>query len=148
MSDKRLLGKCSVLAVLAVSLLLFACSRDKVMSNQVIVQNELFTLTGDSIIEDTIVVWIPKSMDRIASNLPLARLDSLYGNIDSLEVRFVQGKPWRKRKTRPTMMPEFTCGQPLIDMLYEMSAEGVANGIDKNGNFVATHNYSRLYCAI
>ena len=148
MSDKRLLGKCSVLAVLAVSLLLFACSRDKVMSNQVIVQNELFTLTGDSIIEDTITAWIPESMDRIASNLPLARLDSLYGNIDSLEVRFVQGKPWRKRKTRPTMMPEFTCGQPLIDMLYEMSAEGVADGIDKNGNFVATHNYSRLYCAI
>lgn len=118
------------------------------MSSQAIVQNEAFTLTGDSIIEDTLMAWVPRSMDRISSNLTLARLDSLYGHIDSLEVKFVQGKRWRKSRTHPTMMPEFSCGQPLIDMLYAMSVEGVASGLDRNGNFIASHNYSRLYCAI
>ena len=148
MSDKRLLRVTSVLAVITVSLLLFACGRDKEMSNQVIVQNEMFTVTGDSIIEDTIVAWIPETNDRIASNLTLSRLDSLYGHIDSLDLKFVQKTPWRRSKTRPTMMPEFNSEQPLIDALYEMSIEGVAKGIDRNGIFIAEHNYSRLYCAI
>ena len=120
------------------------------MSNQVIVQNEVFTLTGDSVIEDTIIAWVPKSMDRIASNITTGHLDSLYSHIDSLarDVKFVQGKSWRGRSELPPMMPEFTCDQPLIETLYHMSVEGIADGIDKNGSFIPSHNYSRLYCAI
>ena len=148
MSDRRLFSLTWVLAAIAVSMVLFACDRSKEMSNQVIVQNDSFTVTGDSIIEDSIIAWVPESMDRIASNLTMERLDSLYGHLDSLDVKFVQGKSWRMRKTRPTMMPEFSSNQPLIDALYNMSVEGVADGIDKNGNFAATYNYSRLYCAI
>ena len=53
-----------MLAAIAVGLILCACNKGKEMSNQVIVQNEAFTLTGDSIIEDTIVAWVPKSQDR------------------------------------------------------------------------------------
>ena len=44
-----------MLAALAVSLVLMcACGGRKEMSNLVIVQNEVFTLTGDSIIEDSV----------------------------------------------------------------------------------------------
>ena len=118
------------------------------MSNQVIVQNESFTLTGDSIIEDTILAWVPKSQDRIASNMSVSRLDSIYRNTEVENLKFVSGKAWRMRKTRPTMMPEFSSGQPLIDALYNMSVDGIADGIDKNGNFIASFNISRLYCAI
>ena len=137
-----------MLAAFAVSLLLFACSGRKEMSNQVIVQNESFTLTGDSLIEDTIVTWIPNSQDRIATNLSVSRLDSIYRNSEIENLKFITGKTWRMRKARPTMMPEFTSGQPLIDALYNMSVDGIADGIDKNGNFIATHNISRLYCSI
>ena len=148
MRMKRMVGMTRLLAVLAVGLILCACGKGKEMSNQVIVQNEAYTVTGDSIIEDSIIAWVPKSMDRIGSNLTTANLDSLYSNLDSLNVKFVQGKSWRLRKTRPTMMPEYSCNQPLIETLYNMSIEGIADGIDKNGNFMASHNYSRLYCAI
>ena len=138
-----------VLAAFAVGLLLCACGRNKAMSSSVIVQNETFTVTGDSIVEDTVVARVAANGDRIVSNLTLARLDSLYGTIDGgQEVTFVQGKAWRKRPTQPVMMPEFTSGQPLVDALYAMSAEGVADAIDRNGNFSATSNLSRMYCSI
>ena len=70
-----------MLAAIAVSLLLFACSGRKEMSNQVIVQNELFTLTGDSIIEDSI--YACAKSDYIETNVSLERLDSLYRQVDS-----------------------------------------------------------------
>lgn len=137
-----------LLVAIAVGLILCACGKPKEMSNQVIVQNEAFTLTGDSIIQDTIIAWVPKSMDRIESNITLEMLDSIYPHADSLHFKFVKGKTWHGRKKLPTMMPEFTCGQPLIETLYHMSADGIADAIDQNGNFIPSHNYSRLYCAI
>ena len=79
------------LAAMAVSLaLLCNCSGRKEMSNQVIVQNELFTLTGDSIIEDSI--YACAKSDYIETNVSLERLDSLYRQVDSSRVRFVYGK--------------------------------------------------------
>ena len=40
----------------------FGIGKGKEMSNQVIVQNEAYTVTGDSIIEDSIIdVWKPYS---------------------------------------------------------------------------------------
>ena len=137
-----------VLVAIAMGLILCACGKTKEMSNQVIVQNEAFTLTGDSIIQDTIIACVPKSTDRIESNITLGYLDSIYHYADSLNLKFVKGKTWHGRKKLPTMMPEFTCGQPLIEALYHMSVEGIAEAIDKNGNFIPSHNYSRLYCAI
>ena len=132
----------------AVGLLLCACHSGDEMNGHVISQNEAFTVTGDSIIEDTVFACVARDGDRIKSNISLGRLDSLNDNYDSLNVKFVQGKPWRKRKERPATMPEYTSDQPLIDALYDMSVERIADGIDKNGNFIPEHNASRLYCAI
>ena len=80
-----------VLVAIAVGLILCACGKAKEMSNQVIVQNEAFTLTGDSIIQDTIIAYVPKSMDRIESNITLGYLDSVYHHADSLNLTFVKG---------------------------------------------------------
>ena len=148
MSGQRQTIAILLLAALAVGLVFCACDRNKEMSNMVIVQNDIFTVTGDSIIEDTICAWVPESHNRIASNITLARLDTLYGKIDSTRVKFVQGKTWRKRSTHPTMMPKYKSNQPLVDALYDMSSEYIVDGIDRNGRFVAQHNLSRLYCAI
>ena len=47
-----------VLAVMTVSMcLVCSCFGRKEMSNLVIVQNETFTMTGDSIIEDTVFAY-------------------------------------------------------------------------------------------
>ena len=137
-----------MLAAIAVGLILCACNKGKEMSNQVIVQNEAFTLTGDSIIEDTIIAWVPKSQDRIATNMSVSRLDSIYRNVEVENLKFVSGKSWRMRKTRPAMMPEFSSDQPLIDALYNMSIDGIVDRIDNKGNFITNFNISRLYCAI
>lgn len=136
-----------MLAVIAVGVVLCACGGRKEMGNHVIVQNELFTMTGDSIIEDSVIACCP-TLDRIESNISLDRLDKLYGNVDSLRVQFVQGKPWRKRSKRPIMMPEYSSDQPMIDALYDMSAEGIADAVDGSGRFQVSHNISRLYCSI
>jgi len=136
------------LAAVAVSLsLLCSCHGRKPMSNQVIVQNETFTMTGDSIIEDSVFAVAVKP-DKIETNITISRLDSLYGNIDPEQVRFTGGRPWRKRKNRPAMMPQYQSRQPLIDALYNMSAEHIADAIDATGRFRVTHNISRLYCSI
>ena len=137
-----------MLAAIAVGLILCACNKGKEMSNQVIVQNEAFTLTGDSIIEDTIVAWVPKSQDRIATNMSVARLDSIYSNTEVENLKFVSGKAWRMRKTRPAMMPKYSSDQPLIDALYNMSIDGIVDRIDKKGNFMTSFNISRMYCAV
>ena len=95
-----------VLAAFAVSIvLLCACSDRRQMSNRVIVQNEIFTLTGDSIIEDTVIAYSPDP-SRIVSNVTVARLDSLYGDLGNTPLHFVHGKTWRARSKRPFMMPE------------------------------------------
>ena len=65
------------LATIVVSLgLLCSCGGRKEMSNQVIVQNEAFTLTRDSIIEGPIYACVKS--DRIESNVKLDQLDSIY----------------------------------------------------------------------
>ena len=132
----------------AVGVLLCACHGRGDMPGSVVVQNSTFTITGDSIIEDTVIAWVSGKRDRVHSNLNLSRLDSLYGHMSTSPVKFVQGKPWVKSARRPLVMPQYESGQPLVDAMYDMSVERMMEGIDKNGNFVATSNYSRLYCAI
>ena len=137
------------LAAFAMGVLLCACHGRSEMSGHFIVQNSTFTVTGDSIIEDTVIAWVPKSQDRINSNITLARLDSLYGHMSTVnEVKFVEGKKWVKRERRPLVMPQYESGQPLVDALYDMSAERIADAVIGSGTFTAGSNISRLYCAI
>ena len=148
MKHNRMQSIAVTLAVIAVSLgLLSGCHGRSEMSNRVIVQNETFTLTGDSVIEDTVFAVAIKP-DRIETNITMGRLDSLYGHVDTSRVKFTHGRPWRMRQTRPAMMPEYKSAQPLIDALYNMSVERIADAIDNNGRFNVTHNISRLYCSI
>lgn len=136
------------LAVMVVScILLWSCGGRHEMSNRVIVQNETFTLTGDSVIEDTVFA-VAVNRRLIETNITMSRLDSLYGHVDPEKMRFVHGRPWRMRKSRPTMIPEYESEQPLVDALYNMSVERIADAIDNNGRFNVTHNISRLYCSI
>ena len=136
------------LVVLTVGVFLCACHGREEMDHHVIVQNEVFTVTGDSIIEDTVVACVARKGDHIRTNINTARLDSLYRHNELSDVDFVQGKAWQKRKSRPTGMPEYTSDQPLVDALYDMSAERIVDAIDNNGRFNVTHNISRMYCAI
>ena len=149
MKPNKTHGPMVVLAAFAVSIvLLCACSDRRQMSNRVIVQNEIFTLTGDSIIEDTVIAYSPDP-SRIVSNVTVARLDSLYGDLGNTPLHFVHGKTWRARSKRPFMMPEYDSGQPLIDALYLMSTDYIADAVDKSGRFnPSNNNYSRLYCSI
>ena len=57
--------------------LLCGCGGRNQMSSHAIVQNETFTVTGDSVIEDTVFAVAVKP-DRIETNITMARLDSLY----------------------------------------------------------------------
>ena len=127
--------------------LLCGCGGRNQMSSHAIVQNETFTVTGDSVIEDTVFAVAVKP-DRIETNITMGRLDSLYSHIDPEKVQFTHGSPWRMRQTRPAMMPEYKSEQPLVDALYNMSVERIADAIDNNGRFNVTHNISRLYCSI
>ena len=130
------------------SVLLSACGGRHEMSNQVIVQNETFTLTGDSVMEDSVFASAFKP-DRIETNITMARLDSLYRHVDTARVRFVHGRPWRLRQPRPALMPEYQSQQPLVDALYNMSVDYIVDAIDGSGHFaVSQSNYSRLYCSI
>lgn len=136
------------LVVLAVGVFLCACHGHEEIGNNVIVQNEVFTVTGDSIIEDTVVACVSRKGDHIRTNISTARLDSLYRHNDLSDVDFVQGKVWQKRMNRPAGMPQYSSEQPLVDALYDMSAERIVDAIDNNGRFNVTHNISRLYCSI
>ena len=126
MKDNRMI---IIVMILSVLFLLCACGGRKEMSNQVIVQNEVFTLTGDSLIEDTVFAYAIKP-DRIETNITMNRLESLYLHVDSAKIKFVHGRPWHMRQSRPTMMPEYESDQPLIDALYNMSVERIADAID------------------
>ena len=138
-----------VLIAFAVSILsLCACGGRNEMSNQVIVQNESFVLTGDSVIEDTVFACAP-SVDRIKTNITLGRLDSIYGRLNPERVKFEHGRPWRMRNPRPALFPEYESDQPLVDALYNMSVDYIADAMDGSGRFkVSQNNYSRLYCSI
>lgn len=149
MSRGRILNPMVVLAVFAVSFcLLLACHGRDGMGNHVIAQNDTFTLTGDSVIEDTVFAYAV-SPDRIETNITMCRLDSQYRHVDTANVAFVHGRPWRMYQPRPMMMPEYNCRQPLLEALYNMSVDHIADAINKSGRFtVSQNNYSRLYCAI
>ena len=149
MNVKKILHSFWMLAAMVASvLLLSACGGRHEMSNQVIVQNETFTLTGDSVMEDSVFASAFKP-DRIETNITMARLDSLYRHVDTARVRFVHGRPWRLRQPRPALMPEYHSQQPLVDALYNMSVDYIVDAIDGSGHFaVRQSNYSRLYCSI
>lgn len=139
-----------MLAAIAVSLLLFgSCGGHKEVNGKIIEQNDSFTVTADSIIEDTIWAVAPASRDRIESNISLARLESVYSGIkDSLKLKFESRNPWHMRKRRPAMIPQYKSDQPLVDALYNMSVEHVADAIGRDGVFTTKGNTSRLYCSI
>ena len=148
MNDNRTRSIAVMLAAIAVSVFLCACGGRKEMSNRVIVQNEVFTLTSDSIIEDTVFACVLPS-GNIKSNITTSRLDSLYSHIDSGRVRFVKDRPLRIRDKRPVNIPEYKSEQPLVDALYNMSVDNIADAVDKTGRFIPSQkNYSRLYCSI
>jgi len=148
MNENRTRSIALVLAVLTVSIgLVCSCGGRKEMSNRVIVQNELFTLTGDSVIEDSVFAYAAEA-DHIETNVTLARLDSMYSKVNPAKVRFVRGKTWHMRADFPTTMPQYSSRQTLIDALYNMSAEGIVDAIDSHGCFKVSHNFSRLYCSI
>ena len=148
MKQNRMQSIAVALAVIAVSIgLLCGCGGRNQMSSHAIVQNDSFTVTADSVIEDTVFA-VAVNGDRIETNITMGRLDSLYGHIDPEKVQFTHGRPWRMRQTRPAMMPEYKSDQPLVDALYNMSVERIADAIDNNGRFNVTHNISRLYCSI
>ncbi len=148
MNENRMRSITLVLAAIVVGLVLCACHGHKPMSNRVIVQNDDFTLTGDSVIEDTVIAYCP-TPDRIESNVTLARLDSLYRDVDTARLRFVAGRPWRMHSKRPETMPEYESGQALIDALYKMSVDRISEAVDRTGRFSPSQkNYSRLYCSI
>ena len=139
-----------ILAVVAAGLLLLsACSRGhSEMNGRVIVQNDTFTLTGDSVVEDTVTACV-LSPDRIETNLTVSRLVRKYSHVDSTRIKFVHNRPWRLREPRPVTVPQYTSEQPLIDALYNMSCDHIVDAIDQSGRFtVCQSNYSRLYCSI
>ena len=138
-----------LVAAVAATILLCCCSDRQQMSNQVIVQNDTFVMTGDSIIEDTVFARALPDGSRIETNIKLARLDSMYGQVGNTQMQFVQSKPWRARQPRPAVMPEYDSSQPLVNALYNMSVDNIAAAIDQSGRFVVSQsNYSRLYCSI
>lgn len=148
MLSKRILFIGLTLVAVAAGLILCSCGGRQEMSGNVIVQNNTFTLTGDSLVEDTVFARVV-SPDRIETNLTMARLDSLYRWVDTSKVRFVHGRPWRMRQPRPAVMPEYISNQPLIDALYNMSMDHITDAIEASGRFaVSQRNYSRLYCSI
>jgi len=133
----------------AVTMLVCSCGDRQQMASHVIVQNDTFTLTGDSIVEDTVFALASPAGDRIETNMSIGRLDSLYHQVDTARVRFVQGKPWRRHKKRSAPMPEYESRQSLVDALYDMSVDYIADAIDPSGRFILSQrNYSRLYCSI
>ena len=128
---------------------LTGCHDDSQMSGHVIVQNDTFTLTGDSIVEGASTRAVAVSPGRINAIVDVARLDSLYRHVDSAHVRFVEGKRWQLHQPRPVTMPEYSSGQPLVDALYNMSIDHIADGIDGSGRFIVSQgNWSRMYCSI
>jgi len=137
-----------MLAAIVVGAILCACTERKETNNRVIVQNDLFTLTGDSLIEGDIIAYCP-SPGSIESTVSLSRLDSLYAHVDTSRVHFVEGKRWKKRKKRPVTMPEYKSDQSLINALYDMSVDRISDAVDKSGRFAPSQsNYSRLYCTL
>lgn len=148
MKKNRTLSTIWMLAAIAVSLFLCACGGRKEMSNRVIVQNEAFTLSGDSVIEDTVIAYCP-TPSHIETNMTISRLDSLYKDVDTPAVKFVRGRQWHKRDKRPVLMPLYASDQHLVDVLYDMSVDHIADAIDQSGRFAPSQsNYSRLYCSI
>ena len=148
MFNERLKSKWVVLMAITVSaVLLCSCKDHKPMGDNVIVRNEIFTLTGDSLTEGAIYAHAIKD-NSMSTNITLDYLDSIYSNVDTTRLRFVQGKPWQKRRQHPALMPEYNSGQPLIDALYNMSTEGIADAVSPSGQFQVAHNDSRLYCSI
>lgn len=138
-----------VLMAVAMGVLLYACRGRGEMSNQMIVQCEQFMLTGDSLSQGQLHAHATKTRDRIVTNMTAAAADSLYGRDDTTgQVRFVQGKAWKMRRQRPALMPAYDSRQPLVDALYNMSTEGIADAMSADGQFQVTHNVSRLYCSI
>lgn len=122
MNKNKVLKSPLWLMAVAVSLMLCACHGRQEMNSQVIVQNDAFTVTGDSVIEDTVTAWVPRHGDCIETTMSLGRLDSLYDRYDTLNIKFVQGKKWQRRQQGPgASMPEYKSGQRLTDALYDMS---------------------------
>lgn len=130
-------------------ILSFSCDRKSQTGGNVILRNERFTITADSLIEDSVFAAVSPQGDRIETNITMSRLQQLYGAVDTARVKFVHGRPWRRSNSDAHATPEYSSDQPLVDALYAMSMDHIRTGLDRSGRFIVSEsNYSRLYCTI
>lgn len=120
-------------------------------SNRIVVQNENFTLTGDSLIEGDVIATA-STEHFIESTLTRERLDSIAaaysattGNDRSLPT-IVGGKPWHGNDTGNDY-PKYKSRQRLVNALHNMSIDHIAAASTGN-TFSAQGDTIALYCAI
>ena len=139
-----------LLISLAVVMALASCHGER-MSDQVITQNDAFTLTGDSLIEGGIVATAATPL-HIESGLTRERLDSIAaayarqsGN-DGLQPAFVGGRPWHSTGVNQRY-PQLDMAQHLLSALHNMSIDHIA-AASTGARFDANGDTIGLYCAI
>ncbi|MBO4871008.1 MAG: hypothetical protein J5565_03380 [Muribaculaceae bacterium] len=138
------------LLLIVLSVTLTAC-HGKRMSDHVIVQNEAFTLTGDSLIEGGIIATASTPL-YIESSLTHERLDSIanaFAFITGNEGRqpaFTGGKPWHADDINTSYL-QLNTQQQLLNALHNMSIDYI-EAASTGSTFDAHGDTIGLYCAI
>ncbi len=122
------------------------------MADRMVVQNNQFTLTGDSLIEGGIIATAATPL-HIESSLTRERLDSIaaayshaVGHDAERVPAFTGGKPWRS-SGMPDGYPAYHSRQRLLEAVYNMSVDHIAEA-STGDTFIARGDTVALYCAM
>lgn len=127
-----------------------ACNGNR-HGSHIIVQNAVYTLTGDSLIENDIIATASTDYF-IESTLTRERLDSIVAAFassmghDRAMPIMVGGKPWQSNHAEQQYM-QYKSPQKLINALHNMSMDHIAAASTGN-TFDAHADTMALYCAI
>lgn len=137
------------IAMALLAIIGLACCEKQSMSNQVIAQNDEFWVNGDSVVTTDVTVWAPSPYE-LANDLSLTQAEQSLQRLagcDTVPYCLSWGRDSRELTSHEDY-PQYQSQQPLIDVLYNLSIDDIANNYSQSGGFNSHDDHSSLYGSI
>ena len=121
---------------------------EQTMSDRVLAQNSMFCVTGDSVVQGTLMAWAPSPL-QLSNNLNLNNAEAMLQRMAGTDtVPYCLANGQAAQMVRNSRYPTYQSSQTLIDALYNLAVSDIENNHSRSGGFNSYQDQASLNAAI
>ena len=121
---------------------------EQTMSDRVLAQNSMFCVTGDSVVQGTLMAWAPSPL-QLSNNLNLNNAEAMLQRMAGTDtVPYCLASGQAAQMVRNSRYPTYQSSQTLIDALYNLAVSDIENNHSRSGGFNSYQDQASLNAAI